>query len=154
MADPARNAGDGRRRVVIEAVTPDVDGGRFPAKRVVGEEVVVEADVLCDGHDVLSAVVRYRHASGRGWHEAPMRALEDDRRRGRFTVTELGRYRFTVRAWTDRFESWRRDFGKKVDAGQDVAIDLLSGADLVEAAVERSRGGAKVLRRFLARMRD
>jgi len=103
---------------------------------------------------VLSAVVRFRHAGDRTWHEAPMRSLEDDRWRGRFAVTELGRYRFTVRAWADRFGSWRRDFGKKVDAGQDVAIDLLAGADLVEAAVERSRGGAKVLRRFLARMSD
>src|SRR5438552_18908057 len=107
MPGSASSSDDGRHRVVIETVAPEVDGGRFPAKRVVGEDVVVEADVLCDGHDALSAVVRYRHAGERTWHEAPMRPLEDDRWRGRFTVTELGRYRFTVRAGVDRSGPWR-----------------------------------------------
>src|SRR2546428_2448355 len=153
MPDPASNRNDGRRRVVIEGVAPQIDAGRFPAKRVVGEEVPVEADLLCDGHDVLAAAVRYRRAGERTWREEPMELLENDRWRGRFVVTEVGRYRFTVRAWVDRFASWRRDVGKKVDAGQDVAVDLLAGAELVEAAIRRTRGEGRLPRRCAAPMR-
>src|SRR5438876_2455497 len=120
MAGSTEAAGDGRRRVVIEDVGPEIDGGTFPAKRVVGEDVVVEADVLCDGHDVLTAVLRYRRRGERAWRESPMRPLEDDRWRGSFTVSELGTYGFTVRAWVDRFGTWRRDLEKKLDAGHDV----------------------------------
>src|SRR5438093_822878 len=116
MPERELRSADGRRRVVIEGVKPEVDGGRFPIKRVTGEEVVVEADCFCDGHDALGAVVRYRRAEDRDWSEAPMSFVENDRWRGRFTVTELGAYRYTVRAWVDRFGSWRRDFEKKVDA--------------------------------------
>src|SRR5436309_16131795 len=94
MAGSTDPTGDGRRRVVIEGVSPEIDGGEFPAKRVVGEDVVVEADVFCDGHDMLAAVVRHRRAGDRTWHEAPMQLLESDRWRGSFTVTELGRYGF------------------------------------------------------------
>ena len=109
MGDTGPNLTAGRWRVVIEGVSPEIDGGEFPAKRVVGEDVVVEADVLCDGHDVLTAVVRHRRAGDRAWRESPMELLENDRWRGSFTVTELGRYGFTVRAWVDRFATWRRD---------------------------------------------
>src|SRR5205807_797992 len=120
MSAPSMTARDGRRRVVIEGVSPEIDAGRFPAKRVSGDEVVVEADVFCDGHDVLAAEIRHRKADERAWTEAPMELMENDRWRGRFPVVELGRCRFTVRAWVDEFASWQRDFGKKVDAGQDV----------------------------------
>ena len=68
---------DGRRRVVIEAVSPQIDGGEFPAKRVIGEDVVVEADVLCDGHDVLAAEIRFRREGRRSWSESPMRLVDN-----------------------------------------------------------------------------
>ena len=110
----------GRKRVVIEAVEPEIDGGRFPVKRAVGEDVTVEADVFIDGHDQLAAILQYRREGEPGWIEVPMTLLVNDRWRASFTVTKLGEYRFTVRAWVDRFGSWRRDLAKRIEAGQDV----------------------------------
>src|SRR5438105_5719865 len=129
---------DGRRRVIVEGVTPQVEGGRFPAKRVVGDEVVVEADVFCDGHDLPACETRYRPAVERTWRDVPMEFVENDRWRGRFTVSEVGAYRFTVRGWVDHFASWRRDVEKKIDAGTDEPADLLIGAEIVERAAKRA----------------
>ena len=94
---------EGRRRVVIENVAPEIEDGRFPIKRVTGEQVAVEADVFADGHDELAVELRWRREDEREWQEAPMEALGNDRWRGSFTVVELGRYRYTLRAWVDRF---------------------------------------------------
>src|SRR5579871_2140897 len=130
-------------RVVIEGVEPEVDGGRFPIKRTVGEEVLVGADIYADGHDVLAAVLRYRQATDKEWIEAPMEPHPNDRWTGRFSVTTLGVYEYTVQAWVDRFASWRRDLAKKVEAQQDVASELLEGAELVtqSAKVARAEDG-------------
>ncbi|HXJ47971.1 MAG TPA: maltotransferase domain-containing protein, partial [Candidatus Acidoferrum sp.] len=92
---------DGRRRVVIEAVTPEIDAGEFPANRAVGERVTVEADVFADGHDAISCVVRWRHESSQLWNEVPMVPLVNDRWRGEFMVGELGRYFYTIQGWVD-----------------------------------------------------
>jgi starch synthase (maltosyl-transferring) len=126
-------------RVVIEGVEPEIDGGRFPIKRSVGEEVVVAADIYADGHDVLATVLRYRHAGEDAWKEAPMGPRVNDRWEARFTVTALGVYEYTLQAWVDRFASWRRDLSKKVEANQDVASELLEGAELVTQAAKRGR---------------
>ena len=83
----------GRQRVIIEGVNPEIDGGQFPAKRAVGEKVMVEADIYADSHDVLSAVLLYRRQGEGKWTEAPMEFLVNDRWRRSFPVTELGRYR-------------------------------------------------------------
>src|SRR6266851_8409163 len=111
---------EGRKRVAIESVSPEIDGGRFPAKRTVGEKVAVEADIFADGHDALACVIRYRHEGQSDWTEVPMVPLVNDRWRAEFVVTELGRYRFTIEAWVDRFGTWSRQFAKRVEAGQDV----------------------------------
>jgi starch synthase (maltosyl-transferring) len=137
---PAGHPAEGAKRVVVEAVTPEVDGGRFPAKRTLGEQVVVEADVFADGHDALSCVVRYRHGSSPGWIEVPMVPLVNDRWRAEFPVTELGRYLFTVEGWVDPFETWSRQFAKRVEAGQDVSLELEVAAQMVGAAAGRSQG--------------
>ncbi len=126
-------------RVVIEGVEPEIDDGRFPIKRCVGEEVVVAADIHADGHDVLAAVLRYRQAAEEEWKEAPMEAGVNDRWTARFTVTALGFYEYTLQAWVDRFASWRRDLSKKAEANQDVNSELLEGADLVVQAAKRAR---------------
>jgi starch synthase (maltosyl-transferring) len=133
---------EGQRRVVIEAVTPEIDGGRFPIKRVCGEQVIVEADAFCDGHDALRCVLRYRQERAAGWNEVPMEPLGNDRWRGVFTPSHIGVYRYTIMAWVDHFTSWCRDLAKKVDADQDVAIDLLVGAELVQRASMRASGDA------------
>ena len=132
----------GRRRIVIEKVTPELDGGRYPIKRVVGESVTVEADVLADGHDVLSGLLLYRREGESRWNEVPLGYPDNDRWRASFVVSKPGRYRYTVTAWVDSFQSWYRDLGKRLDAGQDVSIDLLIGATLIKEASARARGEA------------
>ncbi len=139
---------EGRSRVVIEGVAPEIDCGRYPIKRVVGDKIGVEADVFTDGHDSLSCVLLYRPAGADRWTKTAMAALVNDRWRGEFRVTELGEYQYTLEAWVDRFKTWRRDFAKRVDAGQDVAVDLLIGADLIEATIERAGADAPQLTRF------
>src|SRR5262249_44637642 len=108
-------------RVVIEGVEPEIDCGRFPIKRTVGEEVVGAADIFVDGHDSIRAVVQHRRVGDESWEEAPMTPVENDRWKGRFTVGSIGRHEYTVSAWIDVFGSWRRDLGKKAEAGQNVA---------------------------------
>jgi len=134
------NIDDGRSRVIIEGVTPEIDGGRFPIKRTVGERVVVEADIFADSHDTLSCVLLHRKDNESQWKEHPMDFLVNDRWRGEFTVTEMGQYRYTVQAWVDDFKSWRQALVKKFDTGQDVSIDLLTGAELVDEAGKRATG--------------
>jgi len=142
---------EGSKRVVIDAVRPEIDGGRFAAKRVVGETVVVEADVFADGHDALSAVLLYRRQDDPQWSEVPMEPLVNDRWRGAFRVLETGSYFYTISAWVDRFNSWRRDLAKKIAAEQDVSVDLLVGASLLEEASERASGSdADTLRTWAA----
>src|SRR5579864_8107332 len=139
---------EAKSRVAIEAVTPEIDGGRFPVKRAAGDAVVVECDAFADGHDVLAGVLRYRWegdpvSAGRGgkrWSEAPLQALDNDRWRGTFVAAQIGRYRYTVEVWIDHFATWARDLAKRVDAGQDVRVDLRIGAELVRAAGRRARG--------------
>src|SRR5262245_56109970 len=127
-------------RVVVENVEPEVDGGRFPAKRTIGDEVAVSADVHADGHDVLAAVLRYRRAGDGEWTEVDMAPAGNDRWTARFTAAELGRYEYMVQAWVDRFAAWRRDLAKRVEAGQDVKSELLEGAELVRQAARRDSG--------------
>ena len=131
-------AEEGRKRVIIESVAPEIDAGQFPIKRIVGDTVVVEADVLTDGHDAISVVLQYRTEAGTQWTEVPMEPLVNYRWRGTFKVQELGRYRYTLLAWVDQFKSWSRDLAKRVEAGQDVTLDMLIGAGLVEAAGKRA----------------
>ncbi|MEO8038134.1 MAG: alpha-1,4-glucan--maltose-1-phosphate maltosyltransferase [Betaproteobacteria bacterium] len=128
---------DGRVRAVIESVTPCIDGGRFAAKRTAGERVVVEADCFTDGHDTLAARVLWRRPDDETWRESPMTALGNDRWRGSFPVTEIGRYVYTVTAWVDPFLSWRHDFRRRVEP-EDIAIAALDGAGLIEAAAARA----------------
>ena len=125
---------DGRRRVVVEGLTPQVDCGRFAVKRVVGDQVEVRADVFADGHEVVAAVIRYRHERERRWRESRMRALGNDRFAGTFPVERLGCYRFVVAGWIDRFGGWRDQLERRVGAGQDVRGELEEGARLVDAA--------------------
>jgi starch synthase (maltosyl-transferring) len=127
-------------RVVIEAVKPEIDSGRFPVKRISGDEVTVEADIFTDGHDLLSAVLLHRREGDGRWEEAPMEPLANDRWRGVFSVAAPGRYRYTLQAWVDRFRTWRRDLEKKIAAGQQVGVELQVGAGLIEEAASRASG--------------
>ena len=124
--------GEGRQRVIIERVEPEIDGGRFPIKRTVGESVSVEADIFADGHDVLAAVLRF------GSTEFPMRPLVNDRWRGEFTVHELGLHSYAIEAWVNHFETWQRDLDKKLKAGVELGSELMAGAQMLEQAAARA----------------
>ncbi|MFZ4791103.1 MAG: alpha-1,4-glucan--maltose-1-phosphate maltosyltransferase [Candidatus Competibacteraceae bacterium] len=130
---------DGRKRVIIEGVTPELDGGEFAVKRTVGDIVTVEADVFTDGHDALSCRLQYRKAGETAWQETPMRVLVNDRWRGEFPAAELGRYEYTILAWVDAFKSWRHDLSRWVQA-EDIAIALRIGEQLVSKAAQRATG--------------
>ena len=126
------------QRVIIDRVRPEIDGGRFPIKRTLGEKVKVRADILTDGHDAISGLLLFRHERSTRWRAALLEGFPNDKWKASFKVTELGRYVYTVCAWLDRFKSWRRDLAKRLGAGQDVAVDLLTGAALVEEALPRA----------------
>ena len=132
---------DGRQRVIIEAAAPEVDGGVFPAKRVVGDVVIAEADIFTDGHDLISAVVLHRHDDDPEFTEVRMQPLVNDRWRAEFTVENLGFHRFTIEAWIDHFLTWHRDLKKRVDAGvaaDELSVQLLIGLEYIHAAARRA----------------
>jgi starch synthase (maltosyl-transferring) len=132
---------DGRRRVVIEKVKPEIDCGRFPIKRVTGERVVVRADIFADGHDAVAGRILYRKRDERQWKEAPLRWIGNDVWEGEFTVEEVCVYLYTIEAWIDHFTTWQRDLEKRLEAGQDVRAEMLIGAGYVEEVSERADEG-------------
>ncbi len=147
-------ATDGRIRVVIEGVKPEIDAGRFPIKRVVGETVAVEADVLTDGHDAVRCVVCHRHEREAAWRETEMQALANDRFRAEFNVEDLGRYRYTVLAWVDRFLSWRQEFARRVDSA-DILVAASVGAELIaQAAARAAAADAERMQAWAVRLRS
>src|SRR5688500_20165171 len=115
MARQPNPSVDGTHRAVIQAVSPEIDGRLFPAKRSLGETVTVEADIFVDGHEVISAALLFRREQDKEWREAPMASLVNDRWRGGFGPNEIGRYVYTVTAWVDRFKSWPGDLAKRAD---------------------------------------
>lgn len=127
--------------VVIEDLSPTLEGGRYPVKRSLGEPVRIEADVFKEGHDVLRAVVRWRRMGageeGR-WTETPLHPLGNDRFGAELTPPALGRYAFTVEAWPDVYATWAEELERKLAAGREVASELLEGAALLEATAERA----------------
>ena len=145
---------DGRKRVVIESVEPEIDSGRFAIKRILGDTVTVEADVFADGHDHVAVRLLFRFQEVPGWTGIPMQALGNDRWRAEFPVDRMGEYFYTVAGWIDHFDTWRSDLEKRIGAGQDIGVDLLNGAKLVEEAAERAgRDDADALRRWAAELR-
>ena len=138
---------DGRARVRIEDLRPSVDDGRHPAKRVVGDAVSFEVDLIGDGHDKVAGVLQWRRPDDAQWQERLLEPLVNDRYRARLVVDEIGRWSFRVRAWIDRFETWRHGLSRKADVGQDVDLELREGAILVEEAAGHADGDdAKFLR--------
>ena len=127
-------------RVVVEDVSPQVEEGRYPAKGTVGEPVQIQASCFGDGHDKLAGVALVRRDGEDGWAEIPLKPLPNDRWEAEFIPAACGSYAFTVEAWIDRFATWQGDLAKRVDAGQDVGVDLRSGAELVAEAGARARG--------------
>jgi starch synthase (maltosyl-transferring) len=124
---------------VIENLRPLIDGGRYPVKRVIGEDLTVEADIFKDGHDVVAALLKWRIAGCTHWHETAMKPLNNDRWGGVCCLYENAIYEYTVEAWTDTFRGWRHEFETKFKAGiKDLQSEALEGAKLLEGGAERA----------------
>jgi starch synthase (maltosyl-transferring) len=135
---PPSSIGEGRGRVLVQGVRPEIDGGRYPIKRIAGDRLVVEADLVSDGHDIVRGALLYRPAGADAFREVAMEALGNDRFRASFQLTSVGQWEYTVLGWVDAFSTWCRGFQRKVEAGHDVWVDILAGATLIEEAAARA----------------
>jgi len=123
--------GHGKKRVIIENVSPQVEGGRFPAKRVIGDQIHISADIFSDGHDEISASIYYKHSGERRWKTARMKPLVNDKWEAIIPADKLGFYEFRVQGWIDHFTTWKKGLKKKFEAGQDVKVELQIGANML-----------------------
>ncbi|MCB1088380.1 MAG: DUF3416 domain-containing protein, partial [Verrucomicrobiae bacterium] len=128
--------------VVIAHVSPSVEGGRYPTKRIAGERLRVEADIFKDGHDVIAAVLKWKKRNGRTWEETPMAPGDNDRWWAEFTVPEAGEYRFTVEAWADDYLTWLHDFERRLTGDQvDFSTEIEEGRVMLNLAADRAARG-------------
>lgn len=130
------------RNVLIENVQPQLDCGRYPIKREVGDTVTVSADIFRDGHGRIQAILKHRRAGAKDWVETPMTLANPglDLWTASFTVAQNGYYEFTIEAFPDHFASWLVDTKKKIDARQDIRSDVLEGLQLIEEASRLASG--------------
>ncbi len=133
----------GQIRVIIENVTPEIDGGKFYAKRVVGQTLEVEADIFTDGHDVINARLIYQYEGDKKWQEMPMIHLINDRWSGSFDVLKQGTYNYTIEAWVDYALNWQHNIERKIDDDQQVGVELLDGIQYLKAAKKQASATEK-----------
>jgi starch synthase (maltosyl-transferring) len=142
---------EGRKRIVIEEVQPQVDCGRYPAKRILGDAVTITAAIFGDGHDHVAAQLLYRHSSETDWHSTPLTPLTNDLWTAAFTVDKLGDWLYTIEAWVDHFATWYGDLQKRIAAQsastisgstspQDIPLALHSGAIMLSQIAQRAKG--------------
>ena len=125
--------------VVIENLEPQIEGGRYPIKRIPGEEVTISADIFKEGHDVVLAVLKLRSVGEKKWREAPMSFVGNDRWQGSFPAGSVGFTEYTIEAWGDAFGSWIEEIQKKTKGGAtNLPSETLEGAALVRAAAKRA----------------
>ncbi len=141
-ADAARRFADGPR-VAIEAPSPCVDDGALPVKRLVGEVVAVEADVVCDGHEKLGVALQWREPGSPVQHEVRMRPVGNDRYRADLPLTRIGACDYTIQAWRDAFASYRDEIAKKSAAGVRSALELREGVALLDRTADRAQGAVR-----------
>jgi len=132
-----------QRRVIIENLHPEINGGEFYIKRIVGESVRIEVDLYGDGHDVVNGKLSYRHASQRKWRHIPLRPLVNDRWEGEFTVEKEGMYRFQISGWVDHALNWQHELERKVEGGQHVSVELLDGVQYLDHLQKKLKGEEK-----------
>jgi starch synthase (maltosyl-transferring) len=144
---------EGRVRAVIDTVLPAVDGGRFPVKRIAGEAIGIEAHCFTDGHDRLRVVLRWHAVGASDEYEVDMEPQANDVWLAEFTPPRAGRYRYTVAAWVDHFESWRHELERRDDPG-DIRVALQVGSALIDEAAGRASGSdAAILIEWSAQLR-
>ena len=125
--------------VVIENIEPSLDGGRYPIKRVVGQELKVSGDIFKDGHEQMCAVLKWRKQGEADWHQTPMKQTENDRWEAICHFIENALHEYTIEAWEDPFKSWQVEYGKKYGAGNlDLRTELDEASILAEKAASRA----------------
>jgi starch synthase (maltosyl-transferring) len=129
----------GRNRIIIEHVYPEIDCGKYPVKRAVGEKVTVTADIYADGHNEIKAVLLHRRKGKKNWEETPMKHLSNDKWEGSFMAEELGWYEYTLQGWVDHFSSWQKGLKLKFGANQDIETELRIGATMMQRAKETAK---------------
>jgi len=129
---------DGRKRVVIHHVQPEVYGGVYPAKAISGQPIPISADAFCDGHDALYVWVSIRYNGAKQALDYPLQFLNNDRWRYVYTPEKTGKYQFQVWGIVDHWKTWSLGLSKKIDAGQDISVDLSVGTTLIDAAIARA----------------
>lgn len=126
---------NGKRRVVITNVSPQIEGGQYPAKAVVNENIVISADIFSDGHDEIAAAVLFRANDDQDWKEVPMKSALNDRWEAVLKIPSAGFYQFRVLGWIDHFKTWQKGLRKKYEAGQNVAVELQIGAAILDEVI-------------------
>ncbi|MEM8969362.1 MAG: alpha-1,4-glucan--maltose-1-phosphate maltosyltransferase [Bacteroidota bacterium] len=130
----------GKQRVILKNINPQVDHNQFPVKRSIGEPIEVTASIFSDSHDLLRAFVRYRKVGGRQWKEVAMTSYMNDHWAATFTPDSLGFYEFTVYGHVDHYASWQHGLSKKHEAGQDLSVEMLIGAEMLETIAKNCEG--------------
>jgi starch synthase (maltosyl-transferring) len=152
-ADGTTGIVEGRARAVIDAVFPAVDGGRFAVKAIAGRPFEVTAHCFTDSHDKLRVVLQWQPAGTASSYDVDMQPQPNDVWTAEFTPPSPGRYRYTVLAWVDHFESWRGELERRAERA-DIEVALLVGSGLVDDAAGRAAGGdAVILKEWVAQLR-
>ncbi len=157
---------EGRKRVIVEDLRPEVDCGRYPAKRILGDLVEVTAAIFCDGHDHVAGRLLFRHGGKGAWQTAPMHALGNDVFGGSFVADRIGTWEFSVEGWVDHFDTWQSDLRKRIAAQpdpdlpgspgipQNIPLALRSGAILLEEMAARAEAAdAQLLQQVVVSLR-
>ncbi|MGV8877699.1 MAG: alpha-1,4-glucan--maltose-1-phosphate maltosyltransferase [Sphingobacteriaceae bacterium] len=137
------NISNGQQRVIITNISPLIDDGKYPAKRVIDELITLSADIFTDGHDEIAASVLVKHEADKLWREVPMNFMVNDHWEVGIQATKTGFYQFQLMAWIDHFSTWKKGLVKKKAAGQDIAVELQIGAELLQAAIETAKPALK-----------
>lgn len=139
--------------VIILDVRPQVDGGRYPVKREVGDRLTVSADIFKDGHDTLSALLQYRTWDVEMWSETEMRLFDNDRWEGSTVLERNTRYRYRILAYPNALDTWLDELAKKHAAGLDVGLELREGEILLAHMSAHTGDAAVAVDPILSRLR-
>ncbi|WP_395014691.1 maltotransferase domain-containing protein [Dongia sp.] len=139
-------------RVAITHVAPAVEGGEYPAKRVVGERVTVEADIFSDGHGELAADLLWRAADEADWRRVPMKFLGNDHWTAHFRPERVGDHLFTIEAWRDDFASLQHGSLKKRDAGIAIELEFQEMSAFLDRHVPPPAERGEAVKAFMAQL--
>lgn len=133
----------GKQRVVVERVTPEIDGGRFAVKAIVNDVISVGATIIADGHDILAARLMYKHEADKNWQETTMFKSVNDHWAAQFVAEKQGNYEYTVEAWVDHIATWQHEIEAKYKANVEMKVELMVGQLLLKEMAAKAKGDDK-----------